>query len=119
MKNVFIRSNFKVLLYFLSLQKFSNSQFTTENIHLNDHHFSVFCMKKKLFGGFTPMSLPRHCPGPPVGLTAPPDPSCNCFWLCQKLMHPYFFLIYPLTLWIKQLDRPIVFFFLGIIIPED
>ena len=26
---------------------------------------------------------------------SPQTPSCNCFWLCQKPMHPYFFCIFP------------------------
>ena len=29
------------------------------------------------------------------GLQLPQIPSCNCFWLCQKPVHPYFFCIIP------------------------
>ena len=58
-----------------------------------------FIRKKNCLGGFAPTSSPRYCPGSPGGRGAysspPPDPSCNCFWLCQKPMQPYFFCIIP------------------------
>ena len=55
---------------------------------------ACFTWKKNVWG-FTPMPSLRHRPGPPGGLTAPPNPNCNCFWCCQKLMCPYFFCIIP------------------------
>ena len=51
---------------------------------------ACFTQKKtKLCGGFTPMTSPKHRPGPSGELTAPPDPSCN------QPMRPYFFCIIP------------------------
>ena len=42
---------------------------------------------------------PRHCPGPLEVLQLPQTPSCNRFWLGQKLMRPYFFCIIP---WLRS-----------------
>ena len=52
---------------------------------------TCFIQKKyKVVRGFSPMSLPKHCPGPPGGLIVPPQtPSCS------QSMCPYFFCIIP------------------------
>ena len=51
---------------------------------------ACFTQKKtKLCGGFTPMTSPKHRPGPSGELTAPPDPQL------QSTDVPIFFLHYP------------------------
>ena len=51
--------------------------------------------KSKIVQAFAFMHFPRHRPGPPRGLKAPPDPSFNGFWLCQGPMHHIFSALSP------------------------
>ena len=60
-------------------------------IHPNDHRFSVVYTKKNVWGlhthDFTLDSWGAY--------NSFQTPSCNCFWLHQKPMGPYFFSIIP------------------------
>ena len=50
------------------------------------------------------MPSPKHCPGPPGWLIAPPDPQLQLVLALPKPMHPYFFGIIPCLLYFHLLE---------------
>ena len=56
-------------------------------VHPNIHHFSMFYIKKKLFGDFAPMPSPGYHPGPP----GPLRPPAAIILASSKINVPIFF----------------------------
>ena len=56
---------------------------------------AYFIRKKKCLGALHSRLHQGTTLDPLGAYNSPQTPSCNCFWLCQKPMHPYFFCIIP------------------------
>ena len=63
---------------------------------------ACFIWKKKLFGGFAPTPSPKHCPGSPGVLTAPPKlPAAIAFGLAKNWCTHIFSVLSPDLKWLN------------------